>query len=1329
MPKYVKGVELTQNGTRDIFEQKEKNSTKYTPTNPTASPVLSSTLLENDPDILHTVHYVHNEYLVKPYPGPLKNPKASEEGRLPPNEGPDRGTHGLAHTVRTMACAEVMVEEARKAQFRGEQLGTAKDGRTLADVTPDELKKILIAQAFFVVGRDDERSGYDEQYDRNFYEEYHKQSEQAFRRYIEDNKLIGKIFKDQKEIDHYAAIVKDRPKNWDGTPAHLLIHQSHMVDLMRVKAPQEVVLENAFNTLQDSVGSLGAEVVLKTHREFLLATGAVVPMFNPEAIDAPKDGGPYENPYNGSKYILEIGQVPHSKKDIQRVNSKYQLEDNERFVTIKEYYTIPEVQQTFPGFKTYLEPSPYESPTPFASSCEQKPTVCLGAIKQVRAKVKMDVIHHAFQSPANRVRRQANGDEIAAVGIIQQIMANPDLIQDDHVLLNGQRLEEQFFRDLLAKCDMAIVGSQLNNTDMNNIDQLMQHEQDTAFHPTDQKEPAKKIGETWEKRIRQKDSFDKDQIKHDLVFLMQNDGWYYSRVNAIAQNRDKGSTFKEVLITTLMTPLTSKALVDTDDGASSPKTLFRGLNFPINFQNKLINQANTIIANTAKPLFTNRSAQGFMQIKLNDLSKISAKTNTSNSTNIEVPRTTFDSNTIFEINDPEQLLQAKQVGTHKRGSEDEFSFYLPDDIALIPTKVTLDGKTSKGMDRYVVTFVAIKSPDFIPRHEHGFAVASFIQLQNAKVTETINAIKEEANGHLNQKLQSLRIEMVRQSNSPIRRGLLDRILHYFSRKDDQKISLERKNFLDNQVIPLLQECHIALRANKMDMLQNTLAKLPSDKEWAVFKSDVAKTAKREMDELKALINKKIALHNQMLPLVQCQEALEEQQVVDALQALSYISSDQDMRHIPSVSDKLREQIQSTKQEVTKNLASLQRAATTPLITDTKHVGERYEALIINMTKRIVDLEAIKPSDVIGMKNALSNLNNLQEELKLLRSEKVMMRTGGEKIDFTDIAKLEEQSRAIYNKLYDAYVIEITKMVAVLEQEKPKKLSDVKKLISSFHNQLVDVELMHQQKIKMHGGSTDLLDLSDIDGLKERLQKVNQYLIKALINNIRVSLNQMEVKTFDAQKKEAQQDLLLLDNLAKTLANSKDTEKQKEHIQKLKQFFVEKQEAYPEMVQLQLKSEALMIQLRKLCEAHQNNAAKLRKTRIQELTRNRWRYQGLTDYLGLTTDERVTLANQEQLLAQFRQDLNNDKFDLQQLIHNLAAKNSSELAEGIGISKETAEKLYSLLTQLNQSTTFVAKIEQRSKLIDELVIELDKLTMTHKLTQIDNEPSPAIAIGI
>ncbi|HAT1979839.1 TPA: NAD-dependent ubiquitin ligase, partial [Legionella pneumophila] len=678
---------------------------------------LDSMLLESDDDVLKTINYVHKEYLGKPYPGPLKNPKVPEEGRLPPNEGPDRGTHGLAHTLRTMACAEVMIEEARKAQLRGETLGKAKNGQTLADVTPEEMKKILIAQAFFVVGRDDERSGNDEELKRNFYAEYHEQSEQAFRKYVEDNKLIGKIFKDQKEVDFYAAIILDKNHEWDASPAHILINQGHMVDLMRVKTPSEVTLERAFNALKNTVGSKGAEAVLKAHRDFFFATGAVVPLVNPEAIDDPSRGGPYENPYNGEKYVIVEGKEPKSTKDLPKpVGRNYQLKDNERFLTIKEYYAFPDVQQIYPGYKTRLEGTSYYLPTPFARECERDPAKCLGAIQKARSKLQTDAIKNGFQSSSDKARRQPNVDEIAAARIIQQILANPDCIHDDHVFLNGQKLEEKFFRDLLAKCEMAVVGSLLNDTDIGNIDTLMRHERDTEFHATDSDAVPKKIGEYWvNDQNKNNKSNNITQKKHDLIFLMQNDKWYFSRVNAIAQNRDKGSTFKEVLITTLMTPLTSKALVDTSS-APAPKRLFRGLNLSEEFTNKLINQTNAIIANTENTLFTDLSAETFKQIKLNDLSQMSSRTNASTTTNIELCRTIWDSNVIFEMLDPDGLLHPKQVGRHGAGTESEFSVYLPEDVALVPVKVTLDsGKTQNGENRYIFTFVAVKSPDFIPR--------------------------------------------------------------------------------------------------------------------------------------------------------------------------------------------------------------------------------------------------------------------------------------------------------------------------------------------------------------------------------------------------------------------------------------------------------------------------------------------------------------------------------------------------------------------------------------------------------------------------------------
>ncbi|WP_238584447.1 SidE phosphodiesterase domain-containing protein, partial [Legionella gratiana] len=714
-----------------------------------SKPALSSTLLENDDDVRSAIEYVHQEYLRHPYPGPLKDPKNPKGERLRPNEGPDRGTHGLAHTVRTMACAEVMVEEARKAKFRGEKLGTAQDGRTLADVTPEELKKILIAQAFFVVGRDDERSGFNEDRTRNFYAEYHKKSEVAFRKYVEDNKLIGKIFTDQKEVDQYAAIILDESHSWDQTPAHILINQGHMVDLMRVKAPQEPVLERAYYTLKKSVGPQGAEVVLKTHREFFLATGAVVPQFNPEAIEDPSRGGPYENPYSGEKYVVEEDNTPNYK-NIRRINSNYQLKDKERFVTIKEYYAIPEIQQAFPGYKTYLEPSSYYLPTAFARTCEQQPTTCLDAIQQARSKVIMSTIKDTLQSDPTKAKRVSHIDEIAAARIIQQIMANPEIIQNDHILLNGQRLEESFFRDLLTKCDMSVVGSLLHDTDINNIDKLMQHEKDTEFHPTDSNEPVKKLGDTWDKTIRQKNSREKDQIKHDLISLMQNNGWYYTRVNAIAQNKDKDSTFKEVLIASLLTPLANKALIDTKSSAHSSPILFHGLNMPQDLQNKLIKQANTIIANTENHLFTALSTHAFMPIKLDDLKE--------NSSKIETSEIIFDSNTLFEISDPEKLLPSP-FGSHTSDSKDGFSLDLPENVALVPTKVALDGKTSSGADRYIFNFVAVRNPDFVPKHEIGFAAAPIFKMSGAKVAQAINAVhveNKEIHETLNKKLETLR---------------------------------------------------------------------------------------------------------------------------------------------------------------------------------------------------------------------------------------------------------------------------------------------------------------------------------------------------------------------------------------------------------------------------------------------------------------------------------------------------------------------------------------------------------------------------------------------
>ncbi|HHT9952613.1 TPA: SidE phosphodiesterase domain-containing protein [Legionella pneumophila] len=1310
------------------------------PTAPQVAPKhsLDSKLLENDEDVLDTIKYVHKEYLGKPYPGPLKNPKAPEEGRLPPNEGPDRGPHGLAHTVRTMACAEVMIEEARKAQLRGETLGKAKNGQTLADVTPEELKKILIAQAFFVVGRDDERSGYDDVHKRNFYAEYHEKSEQAFRKYVEDNKLIGKIFKDQKEVDFYAAIILDKNHEWDASPAHILINQGHMVDLMRTKAPAEVALERTYNTLKYTLGSKGAEVVLKAHRDFFFVTGAVVPLVNPEAIDDPSRGGPYENPYSGEKFVIVDDKVPASKKDLPKaVNRDYKLKDNERFLTIKEYYAFPDVQQTYPGYKTRLEGSSYYFPTPFAGECEHDPAKCLGAIQKARSKLQTDAIKNGFQSSSDKERRQPNMDEIAAARIIQQIMANPDCIGNDHVSINGQELGEKFFRDLLAKCDMAVVGSLLNDTDIKNIDTLMRHEKDTEFHSTDPQAVPVKIGDAWENRIRTKGG-DVTQMKHDLIFLMQNDAWYFSRVNAIAQNRDKGSNFKEVLFTALMTPLTNKSLMDTSH-VPAPKKLYRGLNLPKEFTNKLINQSNAIIANTENTLFTDLSAEAFKQIKLNDFSQMSGKTCASTTKNMKLLTDIWGSNVIFEMLDPDGLLHPKQVGTHMAGSEDEFSVYLPEDVALVPTKVTLEGKTDTGEDRYIFTLVAVKSPDFIPRHESGYAVEPFMKMQKEKVTQALDAIeKDKGSYNIDEQLKNLRIEMVRQAKLPLREGIFDRLSHRLSLEtSDNKISPERRDFLNQHVIPVLQECHIALRTNNMEMMQNALAKFPTDKQWSAFKSGEAVRAKAQMDVLKQQIEKKIMLQTQIIPaLTECGEALDKQNVTEALQALNKLPAEKEIGKVKTIGQELRGQIVGVKQELTGNLEPLQRAVTTPVVKDAEKMRVRYETLVTDVTKRVTDFEKIKPANLENYNKAIADLNNIQQELTLLRNEKIRMHTDKDKaVDFSDIEALEKRLQETQPKLLTQLLEQTSKDVAKLVKI-PEKLTFtiIKSMTSKIKEQMDILELVRNERIKQHGTSTEPLDMSDLDKLKGELQTLNQNLVDDLLEDIKDSLSNIkDIATFEEESKYIEKCLDHLTGLEQTLDGSEKAIKQKEDISTYRKALIDKQEkAYPEMVQLQYKSEGLIMQLRDLCNVHHENVAETTKARLQQLE-NKNSEGGLlgglwtvTNTLGLTTDtvhvEKMQIRMKEQVLRGFKTGLNNDKQNVDQIIGFLAKKKPSELEEGLGISKENATELHGLLQQLDSKTASIDKLQENAKLIDEISTKIGRepIKHDHVITMVEEE---------
>ncbi|HCU5991914.1 TPA: T4SS effector NAD-dependent ubiquitin ligase SdeA [Legionella pneumophila] len=1290
-------------------------SPKETPVKPTAPqdksvPVWNGFSLYTDDTVKAAAQYAYDNYLGKPYTGPVESAPANFGGRMV-----YRQHHGLSHTLRTMAYAELIVEEARKAKLRGETLGKFKDGRTIADVTPEELKKIMIAQAFFVAGRDDEAS------DAKNYQKYHEQSRDAFLKYVKDNEstLIPDVFKDQEDVNFYARVIEDKSHDWDSTPAHVLINQGHMVDLVRVKQPPESFLQRYFSSMQRWIGTQATEAVFGIQRQFFHATYEVVAGFdsdNKEPHLVVSGLGRYVIGEDGQP-IREAPKKGQKEGDLKFFSQTYKLKENERFMRVDEFLKLPEVQSNFPGAGKHLHGGmPGMNEMDYwnrlnslnRARCENDVDFCLKQLQTAHDKAKIDPVKQAFQSSKEKGRRQPNVDEIAAARIIQQILANPDCIHDDHVLINGQKLEQQFFRDLLAKCEMAIVGSLLNDTDIGNIDTLMQHEKDTEFHSTGEEAIPKKIGEYWINDQRINNSRGSiTQKKHDLIFLMQNDAWYFSRVNAIAQNRDKGSSFKEVLITTLMTPLTSKALVDTSR-APAPKRLFRGLNLSEDFTKGLIDQANTMIANTTERLFTDHSMEAFKQIKLNDLSKMSGRTNASTTTNINLVTETWDSNVIFEMLDPDGLLQPKQVGQHGAGTESEFSVYLPEDVALVPIKVTLDeGKTKNGGNRYIFTFVAVKSPDFIPRHESGYAVEPFLRMQTAKLAEIKSSIEKTQVAPDLEKIFNLQNEVEAVQYSHLSTGY--------------------KNFLKNTVGPVLENCLNGFMESDAVALSKALAAFPSDGQWSAFNFEEARQAKRQMDALKQMVANKVVLD----ALTQCQEALEKQNIAGAMDALKNIPSE---KEIGTIRRELREQIQSTRQE----LESLQRAVVTPVVTDEKKVRERYDALIENTSKKITELETGKLTNLDAVKKGISNLSNLKQEVTVLRNEKIRMHVGTDKVDFSDIEKLEQQIQVMDTKLADAYLLEVTKQISALENEKPKNQTELKTKIAAFIDRTADIETLRNDRIKKHGSSKDPLDLSDLDKLSGNLQRINQSIVSSLINTIRVSISQMEAKTFHIQEKEIQQNFELLAKLEKTLDKSKTSEKLREDIPKLNDLLVAKQKAYPQMVQLQLKSEVFVTQLREICQANYDDLDKTRNARLRELDRlDReagitrmvgnllW---GFTNKVGLTTDERLDIRTKQQSLARFRTELFNDKIDTDQLISNLARKRPSELQEGLGISPDNAMDLYMVLTNLESKTTSPEKIEERMKAIDDISTKIGREPEHLKFVMVEEDESNKKTIG-
>ncbi|MGT2995676.1 septation initiation protein, partial [Legionella pneumophila] len=308
------------------------------------------------------------------------------------------------------------------------------------------------------------------------------------------------------------------------------------------------------------------------------------------------------------------------------------------------------------------------------------------------------------------------------------------------------------------------------------------------------------------------------------------------------------------------------------------------------------------------------------------------------------------------------------------------------------------------------------------------------------------------------------------------------------------LSTAYKNFLKNTVGPVLENSLSGLMESDPDTLSKALAAFPPDGQWSAFNFEEARQAKTQMDAIKQMVGNKIVLD----ALTQCQEAMEKQNIAGALDALKRIPSEKEMG---TIRRELREQIQSIRQ----NLASLQRAVVTPVVTDEKKVRERYDALIENTSKKVTELETGKLPNLDAVKKSISNLSNLRQELTVLRNEKIRMHVGTDKVDFSDIEKLEQQIQVMDAKLADAYLLEVTKQISALDNTKPKNQTELKTKIAAFIDRTTDIETLRNDRIKKHGSSKDPLDVSDLDKLSGNLQRVNQSLVSSLINTIRVSI--------------------------------------------------------------------------------------------------------------------------------------------------------------------------------------------------------------------------------
>lgn len=240
-----------------------------------------------DEDVLKVAEFVNKSRLSQPYTE--VGPRWEDVGVTPDTRSKGNGhnlqrfitidgkplhrpIHGLAHTMRTLAYSHLM---HTSAQLQPSKMHVCADGRTLADLTPEQLKKINIAQLFFVAGRESEAS-YGDAYHR-----YHYYGAKLFTDFATEH--LQHLFT-KEEIKLYARGIADAENDrWDAAPETYMMHLCHMVDLMRCKSPVEVFLghtDSGNGIVPNLIATFGKEhglSIMHYARGLFAATGEGVP--------------------------------------------------------------------------------------------------------------------------------------------------------------------------------------------------------------------------------------------------------------------------------------------------------------------------------------------------------------------------------------------------------------------------------------------------------------------------------------------------------------------------------------------------------------------------------------------------------------------------------------------------------------------------------------------------------------------------------------------------------------------------------------------------------------------------------------------------------------------------------------------------------------------------------------------------------------------------------------------------------------------------------------------------------------------------------------------